>query len=90
MKNVPARNEDIVWRNLDGEAVLLNPNNGKYFGMNAVGCSFWEKMDGERTLDQIIDMLLEEYSVDRQTLEKDINELVSTLEEKQIINPGRP
>lgn len=86
MKHVPVRNIDIVWRNLDGEAVLLNPHNGKYFGMNAVGCSFWEKIDGERTIDEVIDMLLEEYNVDRATLASDINELARSLEKFNIIN----
>ncbi len=86
MKHIPARNKDIVWRNLAGEAVLLNPHNGKYFGLNAVGCSFWEKIDGERTVDEIIDLLLAEYNVDRETLERDINELVSNLEKTRIIS----
>ncbi len=85
MNRIPVRNEEIVWRNLDGEAVLLNSHNGKYYGMNAVGCSFWEKVDGARTLGQITDLLFEEYNVEREILESDIQELVNSLEKSAII-----
>jgi len=85
MGKVPVKNEEIVWRNLEGEAVLLNPHSGKYFGMNEVGCSFWEKVDGKRSVDQIVDLLFGEYKVERNTLEKDIGELVAALEKNQII-----
>lgn len=86
MKKIPVRNEEIVWRNLEGEAVLLNPNSGKYYGLNEVGCSFWEKVDGKNSLETIIDLLLEEYDVEKQTLQQDINELVRDLEERKIIS----
>lgn len=86
MNRVPVRNEEIVWRNLDGEAVLLNPNTGKYFGMNAVGCSFWEKIDGQNTVAEIIDHLLEEYEVTRSVLEQDINELIDAMLKNNIIS----
>jgi hypothetical protein len=85
MKKIPIRNKEFVWRNLDGEVVLLNPNSGKYFGMNEVGCSFWEKVDDKRRLEEIVDLLLEEYNVDRETLEKDISELAASLEKNDIV-----
>jgi len=85
MKKIPVRNEEIVWRNLEGEAVLLNPHSGKYYGLNEVGCSFWEKVDGENSMETIIDLLLEEYAVDKKTLEQDLEELAQDLEEREII-----
>ncbi|MGM0652836.1 MAG: PqqD family protein [Bacillota bacterium] len=86
MKKIPVRNEDIVWRNLEGEAVLLNPHSGKYYGLNEVGCSFWEKVDGKSSLESIVELLLEEYDVDRGTLEQDLEELVQELEKREIIS----
>ncbi len=86
MKRIPVKNKEIVWRNLEGEAVLLNPHTGKYFGMNAAGCSFWEKVDGKRSMGVIIDLLLDEYNVERRSLEKDILELAENLEKHEIIS----
>ncbi len=89
MQRIPIRNEEIVWRNLEGEAVLLNPNSGKYYGLNEVGCSFWEKVNGTNSLESIINLLLEEYDVERETLEQDIIELATNMEERKIISFAR-
>ena len=85
MSRIPTRSKEIVWRNLEGEAVLLNPHTGKYFGINAVGCSFWEKVDGKKSIADIIDLLLKEYDIDQKTLANDINELVAAMDKQNII-----
>ncbi|NLA27362.1 MAG: PqqD family protein [Firmicutes bacterium] len=79
LKQVPVKNPDVVWRDLEGEGVLLNPVDGKYFGLNAVGLSVWDRMDGKCTLEKIVTLLLEEYEVERPVLEKDIVELASQM-----------
>ena len=86
MKIIPQKNSDIIWRNIIGEAVLLNPLDGSYFGLNIVGCSFWEKVDGEKTIEEIIDLLLQEYKVERDVLVSDIEEFVKSLENKGLIS----
>ncbi len=79
LKQVPVKNPDVVWRDLEGEGVLLNPVDGKYFGLNAVGLSVWDKMDGKSSLDEIAARLLEEYNVERPVLESDIKELAGRM-----------
>jgi hypothetical protein len=76
---VPVRNGDVVWQVLEGECVILNPLDGTYFGLNDVGLSFWEKVDGTRTVGDITDLLINEYDVDRATLRGDILELVEAM-----------
>jgi hypothetical protein len=84
-KKIPLRNGDVVWQILEGECVILNPLEGTYFGLNAVGLSFWEKVDGARTVGEITDLLLDEYEVDRATLARDILELVGTMIENNLL-----
>ena len=79
MQRIPVRNDDVVWQGIQGEAVLLNPVEGKYFGLNAVGMSFWEKVDGARTVEAIVDLLLHEYETERDVLTKDLKELVDAM-----------
>lgn len=86
MKIIPIKNRDIIWRNMKGEAVLLNPMDGSYFGLNSVGCSFWEKVDEQRTIEEIIDLLLKEYMVERDVLARDIEEFVHNMEDKGLIS----
>jgi hypothetical protein len=86
VQRVPVKNKDIIWRNVAGETVLLNPQNGKYYGLNAVGCSFWEKVDGNISVAKIIDILLKEYDVERSILVGDIMELVAGLNENGLLS----
>ena len=65
MKKIPKKNPDIIWKNVRGETVLLNPTSGKYYGLNKVGCAFWEKVDGKKAMPEIADLLLAEFTVER-------------------------
>lgn len=86
MRNkVPKRNPDIVWKKMGDEVVLLNPETGKYFGLNRVGSSFWSLVDGEVTVDQIIDRMLGEYNVERARIAADILELIGSLEARGLL-----
>lgn len=86
MGKIPVRNNNIIWREVKGEAVLLNPQEGRYFGLTKVACSFWDKVDGERTTGEIIDLLLKEYEVEKDVLTKDINELIDSLESGKLLS----
>lgn len=79
------KNPDIIWKNIRGESVLLNPMTGKYYGLNKVGCSFWEKIDGIRTLSDITTLMLEEFNVTGEILSKDLEDLMKKLIENNII-----
>lgn len=76
---IPDKKKEIIWKTVEGEAVLLDPMRGQYFGLNSIGSSFWEKVDGVRTSDEIIDLLMQEYEVDREILNRDIDELMLDL-----------
>ncbi len=85
MNQVPCKNENIIWRVIEGETVLLDPISGKYFGLNAVGCSFWEKVNGLLSLQEIADQMLQEYEVEEEVLTGDILELVSSMEAQGLL-----
>ena len=82
---IPKKNPDIIWKNVRGETVLLNPTSGKYYGLNKVGCAFWEKVDGKKAMPEITDLLLAEFTVERERLLQDLEDLLKTLTENNII-----
>ncbi|MFA5323941.1 MAG: PqqD family protein [Smithella sp.] len=85
MERVPKKNPEIIAKNVKGEMVLLNPLTGKYYGLNKVGCAFWEKVDGKRNLSEIVSLLLKEFNVERERLVRDIEDLMKTLSENKLI-----
>ena len=85
MERVPKKNQDIIGKNVRGEMVLLNPFSGKYYGLNKVGCAFWEKIDGKRSMSEIVSLLLEDFNVEKERLIKDIEDLMKTLTENKLV-----
>ena len=85
MERIPKKNPDIIGKNVKGEIVLLNPVSGKYYGLNKVGGTFWEKIDGTRSMSEIVSLLLEDFNVERERLTKDIEDLVKSLVENKLI-----
>lgn len=85
METIPKRNPDIIWNNVRGETVLLNSTSGRYYGLNKVGCAFWEKIDGKRSLTEIVELMHQQFNVEKEILVKDIEDLTKTLAENNLV-----
>ena len=72
-------------RNLDGQIVILDMSSGVYYGLDEVGARVWQLMSDGKSLAQIIDELLAEYSVERGELEQDILRLSEELITRNLI-----
>jgi hypothetical protein len=53
----------VVFRELDGEAVLLNLDSGVYFGLDEVGTRFWQLVEQHGRLEPVLTALFQEYDV---------------------------
>jgi Coenzyme PQQ synthesis protein D (PqqD) len=71
--------DDVLFRELDGEAVLLNLKTGTYFGLNPVATRMWQVIAEQHSLARVLETLADEYEVDRQGLEHDLLELARQL-----------
>jgi hypothetical protein len=77
-------------RELDGEAVLLNLDSEKYFGLDEVGTSMIRALTSGRTVEEACASLLEQYDVDPDTLKSDLDRLIAKLLDKGLIQASRP
>lgn len=77
--------DDVVFRDLAGEAVILNLASGTYFGLNEVGTRIWNLLAEHESTEQTLAALLEEYEVEEAPLRQDIEALLRTLVEKGLI-----
>jgi hypothetical protein len=78
-------NERALFRLIDEEAVILNLENGEYFGLNAVAVRVWELLAEGRSVNTIFEALLSEYEVDSPVLRSDLEELLADLVEAKLI-----
>lgn len=79
------RNNDFVFKKVKNEAVLLNAKTGDYFGLNEVGTDFYMLVDGKISMEEIIKKIMDDYDVDKEILQKDIDELADKMLEKGIL-----
>lgn len=66
--SIICRNETNFLSNPVGdEIIILNMETGDYLGLNSVGSAIWEELKTPQSADQIIDKLMIEFDVDRET-----------------------
>jgi hypothetical protein len=75
----------VVFRELDGEAVLLNLDSGVYFGLDEVGTRFWQLVEQHGRLEPVLTALFQEYDVTEDVLHADLARLVAALVDKGLM-----
>ena len=71
--------EDVLFRDLDGEAVVLNLESGKYFGLDETGTRMWALLAEHGRVEPACRVLLDEYEVSEEQLQCDLLKLVDEL-----------
>lgn len=77
--------EHVLFRELDGEAVMLNLGDEAYYGLDAVGTRMWQALVTAETIGEARAKLLELYDVDAGQLEADLRELIAALVERGLL-----
>jgi hypothetical protein len=80
--------DEVVFRELDGEAVLLNLASGMYFGLDETGTRIWQLIDQHGELAAVLIALCEEFDAPRDAIEHDLLSLASELSEKGLLVAG--
>ena len=73
------RSDTAMARRVDDDLVILDIPSGKYFELNDVGALLWERLDGTQSVEDLIDVVLAEYDVDRETASKDVEDLLGEM-----------
>jgi hypothetical protein len=71
--------DDVLVQYLNGEAVLLNMRNGRYYGLDAVGCRMFQVLVNSENVEAALKVLLEEYDVAEAQLKIDFDNLIQHL-----------
>ena len=78
--------EDVVFRDLDGEGVLLNLATGTYFGLNPTATRVWHLVQEGKATDDIVRAIVDEFEVGQETAAADVAALLGELEAKGLVS----
>ena len=76
--------EEVVYRELEGEAVVLNLKTGRYFGLDPVGTRIWQLLP-DHSLREILRLLVSEYEAGEQQIRADLLRLLEQLRDQQLV-----
>lgn len=79
------QSKEIDATDLNGEKVMMNLDKGKYFALNPVGSRIWDIINKEINVNEIVNILLNEYDIDRETCEKSVVNYLEILKDAELI-----
>lgn len=68
-----------------GEAVVLQLDQGVYYGLNPVGARVWQLLQEPRVLSDVVSQLVSEFDVTQEQCLRDVRELVADLRRHQLV-----
>lgn len=76
---------NIVYRvrTINKKNVLFGEN--QCFELNELALLIWNNLDGENSIDDLINMIAEEYDADKSDIKKDIEEFINEMVESNVI-----
>ncbi|MFC2171840.1 PqqD family protein [Acidobacteriota bacterium] len=86
----PVQNPDTAWRAVDEECIIITPRKSVATVLNPVGTRVWQLADGNRSVKEIIEKILDEYLTERDAVEKDIEEFLTDLEKRGLLKLEEP
>jgi hypothetical protein len=70
---------------LNGEAVILNVKNGRYYGINEVGASIWAAIQTPASFGSIESAVLQEFEIDGETCREHIESFLQELTQENLV-----
>ena len=86
ISSTPVVAKEHVSADLVGEIVIVNLNNGVYYGLDGVGYRVWDLIQKPITIEALRDVLVEEYDVDQQRMESDLMTFFQRLEAEGLVS----
>ena len=67
-----SRVPDVLWTELEGQAVLLNIASSRYYQTNQLGRVIWESLETPRRVAEIVEQVVSRYRVEREQCRRDV------------------
>jgi len=76
---------ETLTQEVGGETVILDLKSETYFGLDEVGTRIWQLLVEQEDMQSITATMLNEYDVEENQVEKDIQNLLTQLDEAGIV-----
>jgi len=77
--------KEVIFQDLEGEAVLLNMQSGIFFGLNPVAKRMWELLSELGQAEKVLTQMLQEYEASEEQLRQDLIDFIEKLKSKGLV-----
>ena len=81
----PDKSPKTAFRVMDGEAVVVIPEDNEVKILNEVGSRVWELIDGNRDITKITSLICNEFDISHETAREDIMKFIDELYHKKMV-----
>lgn len=85
LDSIVSQKEDVDVTELNGEKVMMDLDKGKYFMLNETGSVIWDSINEPKSISEIIESIINEYDIDRETCESKVLEYLEKLNHEELI-----
>ena len=79
------RNSEVIWRVLDDEIFVINPDGKNVHVLNKVASFIWELSEGNTKVSQIVNLVCDRFDISEDVALADTSELVEKMLAKSLI-----
>ena len=85
MHRYPARTESTAHRVVGDEALIVNFQDSFFYNLSPVGTFIWERCDGQHSLAQIVEEIVNEYEIEAEEATRDCEHFLQELVQEGIL-----
>lgn len=79
------RDNDVTWQEIDGELVILDLATSNYLTTNAAGALLAKRLQQPATLEDLVSVLVAEYSIEQDVARRDAEAFVADLDDRGLL-----
>ncbi len=80
------QNHEVAYRSIDGEAVLVIPHTSDVKVLNEVGTRIWEALEGPRSIDEIVSVVVAEFEITEEQARIDALTFIEALVSRDLVH----
>ena len=79
------RQDDVEWREIEGEIVVLDLRRSTYLAVNRIGALLWPRLAAGATRSALVQRLVDEFDLEPLTAESDVDGFLQELRDQELL-----
>ncbi len=84
-RQIRLRQDELEWREIEGEIVVLDLRRSTYLAVNRVGALLWPQLEAGTTRSALVQIVVDEFGLERAIAERDVDDFLQELGDQALL-----